>query len=248
MTPDFTINCVYDEKISFDRDEYVKSAQNSDLYSVEISGTEDILVEKNFAKNEINIFFKVQEYHDNGIVFDMEDKIRANLIILIGQLCLMKQAIILHGAGLMRNNQAFIFLARDEGGKTTRIKNNSLFSPINDDQILFSKEHNRILAHSTPFGRVKQMGIAVPVTGIFVLVKADSFSIRRGKNHHLIASFWQDNGEMLNALPKSMRIAAFSLLSEIALSAPAFELKADHGQLNWAEIDQAIASAKHDYR
>lgn len=209
-----------------------------------LSKEKNVFVRKNIHNKTIDIYSDQQYYNQNGLIFRFEDFIRANLPFLVGQISISLNKALLHGAGLIRNGKAYIFLGRDNGGKTTIIKANSKYRILNDDQIFYSIEKNNVIAHSTPFGTIQEVGLSAPVAAFFVIVKSDSFSINTGDNKQLIASFWQDNAEMLNSLPKQYRIQAFQVLSTISLCAPAFELKSNYGHFDWDIIDEAIERLK----
>lgn len=241
---DIQINCLFTS-----REEFIKNCElnrqkiigHPNTHNFWFSEKDNLSVFKNFVKKKVEIVAASSRININGYVFRMEDQIRANLSLLIGQLSIAYDSILLHGAGLIRKGKAYIFLARDDGGKTTLIKQQMDMKILNDDRIFYSSQENKtILAHSNPFGTIKQSDLYAPIAAFFVIVKSNKFSLKQGWNKHLIASFWQDNAELLESLPKDFRKKAFIILAKIAQSAPAFELHTHYGKINWNQIDEAL--------
>jgi hypothetical protein len=207
---------------------------------------EGIIVNQRFSDNKIKIYYYsdlVWESmnEDTRIGFITEKKILSNLPFWCNQLCVLNNRIILHGSGLIRKNKAYIFLAMDNGGKTTLIKNNSDYGIIiNDDQIFFSIKDHLAFAHATPFGRISDGPAKAPIAAFFYINKSQTFMIRKSNYRGLINSFWFDNYETFASLPKNLKKKAFNLISDISESVPVFELHADRGNINWDQIDKTV--------
>lgn len=219
--------------------------------SVYFRDNEDICFIKDYERNKIQVlyvpnFLWLEVNEKNKLAFVKEKKLLSNLVFLTNQLLLNTKALILHGAGLIRNGKAYIFLASDEGGKSTLIKKNFENFIMNDDQIYYEIIKNSLMAFSTPFGKLSHGPNGAKVAAFFYITKSKSFSLKRKTKESLINSLWVDNINFFTSLPKEMKIKAFHLLTDISRSAPVFELQADHGQLDWDQIDNEILIATNE--
>lgn len=236
----FVDNKEFIKQLSFNQDKHINN-----IYSqVYFSKDENYFIIKDYKNKTCEFFTTNEYYYEDKTLYPIEEKIRANLSHLFGQLSIGYNTILLHGSGIIRENMSYIFLARDGGGKTTLINKNKKFQILSDDQICYSIQDRKVFAHSSPFGTFPVDDLFAPIRAFFVIVKSNEFSLRQGDNKQLIASFWQDNLEMLVSLPKNIRKHSFQLLSSISLSAPAFELKANHGDLDWDQIDFFLKNTK----
>lgn len=83
--------------------------------------------------------------------------------------CLM-----LHSAGVVRDNKAYIFIGHSGSGKSTISQLSMNYDILNDDLILLRPEKERWLAYSTPFwnpGLRKDVNLQAKVHSLFSLAK-----------------------------------------------------------------------------
>jgi len=114
---------------------------------------------------------------------------RYNLVYLIRALFALLIAdnggLLLHGAGLVRHGQAYLFLGPSGTGKTTvsRLSYESgLAEILNDDLVALLPNGDQWIAHATPFHNPSQAPIAphpfsAPVQGLYKLVQAPHVAV-----------------------------------------------------------------------
>ncbi len=202
-----------------------------------------LLIEKYFADHYVTIISGADEYIEsyNGYneTYDVENKVLANLSMLAAQMFIDYNATIVHGAGVVKDGNAYIFLAEDEGGKTTLVQKNREYHILNDDQIFFRVGDDGIVrADGTPFGRVTDGPCFTRVKAFFFIKKSHQHRITKNNSHELLKSFLIDNTSTFSSLPKSDKKKAFNLLYTIANSAPVFDLETHYGQIDWAYLEK----------
>jgi len=245
----FSIECKKISRAQFEESKKKKNKTKKKEYGIYQNffflDKESIIVKQEFNKRKIKVFYAsdlVWELIDNynNLGFVTEKKILSNLSFWCNQLCVYNNRIILHGSGLIKDKQAYIFLAMDNGGKTTLIKRNRNHRIINDDQIFYSIKNHQVFAYATPFGRLSDGPGSAPVAAFFYINKSKRFSIKKRNYKGLINSFWMDNYETFASLPKDLKKKAFKLISDISMSVPIFELHADHGNIDWDQVDKVL--------
>ena len=241
---DYEIECIYYDDCQFKKYLEIfnksKSQKGRSFIRYSFLKKDMTCVKKDFKKKKIEIVYCRKIINEEDLSFDINYKIIANLRFLNSQMIIAFNRIILHGSGFIRNGKAYIFLAIDEGGKTTLIKRNRNHRIINDDQIFYSIKNHQVFAYATPFGRVSDGPGSAPIAAFFYINKSKRFSIKKRDYKGLINSFWMDNYETFASLPKDLKKKAFKLISDISMSVPIFELHADHGNIDWDQVDEAL--------
>ncbi len=149
-------------------------------------------------------------------------------------------ALMLHAAAVSRQGRTAVFLAPDEGGKTTA----SLLAPsgtiLGDDQVIVRRRRGRFRVWGTPWGRHTDAHACSQLSGLFVLKKAKSFALDPLPRRALIPLVWEESKISLAILPKPLKEKAFAVLCDIARSAPCWTLSFPKNHINWNEIDAAL--------
>ncbi len=238
---DYTISCklISNEEFNYYTRTVGQNKQNSYNY-VYFCHKDRILVEKRFSDRKITISYALPEIVRGGMIYDVKALIWANMKIVIAQMLIYDGYLLLHGAGLIRNQVVLVFLASDGGGKTTLIRHNTGHSILNDDQVFFAFSHKNSIVYSTPFGTISHGQISAPLGAFFFIIKSKNFSIQRIENQELLRSLWQDNHEVYNVLPQNMKKRLFHLLSNLAFSAPLFALNTYYGEIDWDQVDKVL--------
>jgi len=135
-------------------------------------------------------------------------------------------ALMIHSSCVSFGGRAAVFLAADEGGKTTAAGLCRGGVVLSDDQNLFRKQGDGSwLAWGTPWTTFEpNTGSAVP-GGFFLLEKADEFSLRRVEPLELFTFLWNEHYPLRFMVPKVYQTRLFDLYRELASSAPAYILK-----------------------
>ena len=159
-------------------------------------------------------------------------------------------ACLLHASAIVRHGKTAIFLAPDEGGKTTA----ALLSPegniLSDDQLLVRRFPEGFRAAGTPWGLRVDAKVQASLGGLFLLEKAGRFALASCPTREMIAHIWQETRNSLSILPKTLKKKAFAIICEIASSVPAWKMSFTKDHIDWAMLDQALnqktsADAKH---
>ncbi len=147
----------------------------------------------------------------------------------------------IHCAGVIRNNKAIIFLAPDEGGKTTVMSLAGNVPVLHDDIVIWKTEGRRVVAYATPFGKNTSGPGEAPIRALFLLEQAPSFELIPVSWVDLVQSIWTAHLEYSNALPKEFKARAFDVVYNACRQASTFRMRFPKDDVEWDAIDAAIA-------
>ena len=102
------------------------------------------------------------------------------LRVVYALLCFEQGGLMLHAAGVVRNERAFLFFGRSGAGKTTAARNALDGIVLNDDLIALLPEDHGWRAYGTPFTNPTQTrpsSASAPVAGLFRLVQSPTLAI-----------------------------------------------------------------------
>lgn len=150
-------------------------------------------------------------------------------------------ALMVHSSGVIRRERAALFLAPDEGGKTTVLRRASGGLFLNDDQIIVRREGEHFVAHSTPLGRITSGPCWARVGGLFVLEKARSFRLEPVPPAGLVRRLWEEHLIYTSVLPRSLKRRAFDLFYELCHQVPVYKMQFPQDYVDWDAIDAAMA-------
>jgi hypothetical protein len=190
---------------------------------------------QNFNTNEFYFFYpqqKLKSLHNATFLAGFRNSIWGGFA--------KYSAMLTHGAAAIIKGKAVLFLASDEGGKTTTVSQFDKKDILNDDQLLLRKRRNKITIHSTPFGTVSCGPASAPLGGIFLIHKSPFFKIEKADPKKIVEFIW--NEHMINSIiiPKQIRSALFDLLCETVKQNPVYNLFLKKGELDMEAIGKSI--------
>jgi hypothetical protein len=150
-------------------------------------------------------------------------------------------ALPVHSSGVVRGPGAALFLAPDEGGKTTVLRQAREGHLLNDDQVIVRQEGDGFTAHATPFGRLTSGPGVGRLGGLFVLEKATSFALEPVRPADLVKSLWDEHHPYTSTLPKSLKLRAFDLFYEMCHCVPTYRMRFPKDCVDWHAIDAAMS-------
>jgi hypothetical protein len=150
-------------------------------------------------------------------------------------------AVMLHGAGIIRNDVAALFFAPDEGGKSSMIRLSAGNPVLNDDQIILRKQNGVVMAHGTPFGPITNGPLQSTLGSIFLLEKSSHFALTPLPLSAAVEFIWNEHAHMWIVMPRSLRIKAFELIADACHQARIYRLQFPKGYIDWNAVDDAIS-------
>jgi hypothetical protein len=146
-------------------------------------------------------------------------------------------SVLIHSSAVVINNKAFIFVAHDEGGKTTIAELfNNTEAIISDDQNLLKWENDQYFCYSTPWGMYQDPLKRVKVAGFFMLTKGGEFSISEYSSNIFFAYMCQEHYTNHSYLPTKELKTYFKILSDICSRYPVYKLQFRKDYVDWDAI------------
>ncbi len=149
-------------------------------------------------------------------------------------------ALMLHASAIVRNGRAAVFLAPDEGGKTTAVRLAPSGAILGDDQVIVRRRRGTFHAWGTPWGLYVNAREHAPLAGLFLLKKAKRFSLTPLPARSIVPFIWEEIKGPLAILPKPSKKRAFNTLCDIAEETPAWTLAFPKHHIDWQEVDEAL--------
>jgi hypothetical protein len=149
-------------------------------------------------------------------------------------------ALMVHCGGMIRRGRAALFLAPDDGGKSTTLKLATDGSVLSDDQVILRREGEWFMAHATPFGMVTDGPDRAPVGAFFLLEKSTQFGLERIRPADLVRTFWEDPGNQTRLLNRNLKLQAFDLFHELCHQVPAYRMSFPREYVDWEAVDAAM--------
>jgi hypothetical protein len=150
-------------------------------------------------------------------------------------------ALMIHSSALMRNGRVMMFLAADEGGKSTAVGLSLEGEVLSDDRNILKRNGTGFNVHPTPWGKICNLEISAPLGGMFLLEKADTFSLEPLDPRVLVYFLWEDNRPFWDLLPIARRIKALDLLIAASRSVPVYRMRFPKDYIDWTTLDKAVA-------
>jgi len=149
-------------------------------------------------------------------------------------------AFMLHSSSSVLNNKAALFLARNEGGKTTVMKSAKPREVLSDDQNIMRKGDSVFFVHSTPWSTFHNGPSKARLGALFLLEKANEFSLSRINPVHMFTYLWAEHTGYTLFMPKKLRVTAFDLLREACQSVPTYRMRFPKEYIDWDAVDRAM--------
>jgi len=192
---------------------------------------------RNYAHNVFHIFYPPEKKDDfSNPIFN------AGYRNFIAALLPNFSAVLIHGAGIIHKNRAVVFLAPDDGGKTTIVNHSSPGTILSDDQIILRREDDRITVHSTPFGEIGDGPQQARLGGLFLLEKAPHFELTPLKPREILRFIWNEQFYGWFVLPRNLRVKAFEILYDACCQVPVHRMRFPKDYVDWNAIDAAMDS------
>lgn len=135
-------------------------------------------------------------------------------------------ALMIHCSCVNFGGKAAVFVAMDEGGKTTAASLCKNGKVLSDDQILFRKQDTgKWLAYGTPFTTFTPDPIPASPMAFFLLEKSDKFSLTKLSSRELLAHLWNEHSHSRILIPKMYHTKILDLYISLSSSAPVYLMK-----------------------
>ncbi|MCK5034604.1 MAG: hypothetical protein KAS73_01840 [Candidatus Sabulitectum sp.] len=136
------------------------------------------------------------------------------------------QALMVHCSCVDFNNNAAVFIAMDEGGKTTAASLCKSGKVLSDDQIMFKKnEGGKWLAYGTPWTTFTPIPGSATPKAFFLLEKSDKFSLTKLGSRELLSHLWNEHYKSRLMIPKMYHTKILDLYLSLSSSAPVYLMK-----------------------
>ena len=229
------------------RSQLVRSRLSASLESPEqlrISLFDDWVIFSDFSRCVLDLFYWEESggYDVDRQAYIPEYYVAANLRQIFSTFLSSFSALLMHSAGVVRNGTTALFIAPDEGGKSTVAEHAMGESILNDDQIILRQEGNVVVAHGTPFGGMTSGPHGAKLGGIFLLDQARCFELVPLHPADLVQCIWTENQNYTFLLPKSLRARAFETLCNACYQAPAYRMRFAGDFVDWDAIDAAMVT------
>ena len=150
-------------------------------------------------------------------------------------------ACLLHASAIVRQGKAAVFMAPDEGGKTTAVRLSSSGTVLGDDQVVLRRSGSGFRVSGTPWGLHADAKTQARLGGLFLLTKADGFALEPLPVRDLASQIWEEIKDPLSLLPKPLKKKAFAIICAISAAVPAWRLSFARDHIDWEAIDKAMS-------
>ncbi len=135
-------------------------------------------------------------------------------------------ALMIHCSCVNFGDKAAIFVAMDEGGKTTTASLCKDGKVLADDQIIFRKNNkNEWLAYGTPWTIFEPTSGSATPKAFFLLEKSDNFSLTKLSSRELLTHLWHEHAKARAMIPKMYHTKILDLYICLSSSAPVYLMK-----------------------
>jgi hypothetical protein len=189
-----------------------------------------------FDQHELDIFF--------GCTEDDDYSNRRLGSALYAPLLVAFSAVMVHSAGLICGDRAALFMAPDEGGKTTVVNQAPTegCSILSDDQVILRQMDGVLMAHGTPWGLVTDGPKYARLGALFLLEQAEHFELSPLKVIDALEYLWNEHQGYWVLLPKALRLQAFDFINSICHQIPTYRMCFPKDYVDWNAINKIMAS------
>ena len=157
-------------------------------------------------------------------------------------------SLLFHAAAWAGNGRAALFLAPDEGGKTTAVRLLAAAvqggTVLGDDQVIVRRHNGDFWVYGTPWGRLVSAAHGARLGALFLLEKAGSFSIAPLHLCETVGAIWKEHEGYMRLLPNDLKKKALAMICEICEQVAAFRLAFSPDELDAAAISRVLAAEK----
>ncbi len=209
---------------------------------LDLSADEHHVSIRDFSKREFHLFYTGTSggYFPEFGSYLPEHYVKANMGPIFATFLTCFGAFLVHGAGLIMGGKAVLFLAPDEGGKSTVLESGQGHAVLSEDQVLLRAQNGAVTAHSTPLGGPSKGPASAEIGAIFLLEKAREFRISRVFDHEVISFICRDNLNRIFHLPKHLKARAFELFSKACSQAALRRMEFPKAHVEWEAIAEVV--------
>ncbi|MBN1201880.1 MAG: hypothetical protein JXJ20_08510 [Anaerolineae bacterium] len=149
-------------------------------------------------------------------------------------------AVAVHSSSLVRDGTAALFVAPDEGGKTTAATLSPTGTILCDDQNILRKDGDSIFVHSTPWGRHTSGPQQARLGGIFLLEQALDFEMIPIRPVDALEFLWNEHLSYYSFLPNKLKTQAFNLFYDACCQVPVYRLHFTKDYIDWDAVHAAM--------
>ena len=185
--------------------------------SVSLEIRRESVVITDFKRHKMNIFYSRNNMHliSDGIY---NSGVFSNFLH-------DQDALMIHSSCVSFDGRAAVFLAMDEGGKTTAATLCEGGRVLADDKIIFRRQDGQWLAYGTPWTTFPpEPRHAVPAA-FFLLEKAYDFSLEKLGSRVLLSFLWDEHFKSRFLIPSMYQTALFDLYRDLSSSAPVYLMR-----------------------
>lgn len=189
-----------------------------------------------FARRSLEIFYDA----DVGAM-NTECCINAGLL---APFLPLYSAAILHSSSVAWGDAAAVFLARDEGGKTTAARLAPSGTILCDDQNIVRQTRDGFRVSGTPWGRYFNSQHHAQVGGLFLLEQASTFALRPVQPVEVFEFVWREHRDHVLLLPPWLKVQAFILLRTLCCEVPVYRLRFPRDFIDWDAVRAAMRAGR----
>ncbi len=204
---------------------------------------DDCVLVRDFQKRELHFFYGRESggYLPEIERYAPEWYVASNLWQVFAGFLPLFDGVMLHGAAtVLPGGRAVLFLACDEGGKTTAVTALEGARILSDDQVIVRRQGNGFRAFSTPLGLLGDGPFHAELGGVFLLEKHGSFELTRLTPGDLVPWIWAEHRNYTFFLPKPLRVAVFRFLCDLCDRVPIYRMRFPKGCVDQDALERVV--------
>lgn len=200
-------------------------------------------VEINLKKRKINHFYVKENATDE--IAGVDSRL---ITFAYSQILASLQGILLHGACVIKGNEAFLFLAKGGGGKSTVAKLSKKYCVLGDDVIAVRQVNGKFLAFSTPWKQKKfirpQSNLKAKIKAVFFLKKANYISFKPLRPEEALVKLLSQQIHFFLYTEKPLAEKIFFTAANLFKAIPAYEMHFRKNDNFWPMLEKTINDQK----
>jgi hypothetical protein len=149
-------------------------------------------------------------------------------------------SMLLHSSGFVYKDRSALFLAPDEGGKTTAVRllpSDTII--LSDDQVLIKKTENGFVATGSPWG-LHSSRIEAPINRCFILKKSNEFHLIPSTPLDLNLYLMLEHQDQLILLPQSLKESMVKFINSFSNFVSVWELYFPKEFIDWNAVSRLV--------